>query len=667
MVTIKHKRGLEKNLPVLEEAELGFVTDKRDVYIGTSVGNIKLSKDGHKHQIADIDQLTETLEAKSDAGHVHTWGTIKDRPSATANEIDTAANNAHGHTNKVVVDRLEDAGGKLVYNGETLGAVYYQSVENIEERDAIPYDQRNEGLLVLVRKDGSSYYLKGGVDNAFWEIFAVGAGGATSASTLPANPSGELVSTNVQSLIDELEAKKLDIVDAYTKAETDQLLGSFKVDYSTLEGLPDLSSLHKHDNKETIDMFSQKRGELTWGNKTFGNMIADIYDQDKDGLIDKAATLEGLLSSITELNYSQGLIGNIQQQINSIVSGAVFKGVYPSYADLLDKHGNPKQSDWVFVEVDETRNGAYTQYYYNDTEWVFGGGATKAAEATASTPGGIKLAGDLENGQGSFDQPRLSLTGVTEGLYKNANIVVDAKGRITHAENGDSALINDAIVSVDETWSSQKVNDILYLKSDKSHTHTQLHDANLLGDTPLDTATKQDKFVVTYNAKNAKAEWQKSQGGKVLVGSKYIEGDYKLIAGSYMNLFIDEVAKTITINSTFRDGVANGVPTLTEITDTILVPAGKTVRLSKEASFNKYMVNVIRLTNSENNVMDISIFEQAEDGDCEYLSNKQQKIHDILYLPVSDFDNTKMIHLALTNYGTADTMASFKIKTTNLI
>lgn len=46
---IKLKRGLESNLPLLEIGEPAFTTDEKNVYVGSSDGNIKLALADHDH------------------------------------------------------------------------------------------------------------------------------------------------------------------------------------------------------------------------------------------------------------------------------------------------------------------------------------------------------------------------------------------------------------------------------------------------------------------------------------------------------------------------------------------------------------------------------------------------------------------------------------------
>lgn len=543
----------------------------------------------------------------------------------------------------------------------------YHSVQSLVDRDKIPNDRREEGMLCGVIAENVVYQLRGGIDNAFWEIFTTGAGGATSASSLNYSPTGDLKGTTVQEAVDELESKKANINDIYTKAETDNLVKNQVIDYDKLQNKPDLSSLHSHTNLPTLNKFTEVMGELHYAGKSIGNMVADVFDVNKDGIIDEAATLSGMTTSVDMLNYTKGLTGNIQSQINAISLGTVFKGEYDTYAEMQSAIPTPQKGYWVFIVTDETKSDAKTQYYHDGTEWIYGGGSSSVPNATDTVTGGIKLAGVLDNPNGTSDNPLLNATGVVAGLYNAPKIQIEEDGRISHVEEGKTAFINDGVVSESETWSSTKLNEELFKKASANHTHTELHASNVIGDIELDTTSRADKKVITYNASSGKAEWKDPLGGKVYVGSKVIAGDFRLVAGSYVNLFIDEAAKTVTINCTAQNSGGGSVPTLTEITETINVPSGSSVFVSLDAAFNKYDIRTLEAFNDTGAMIEVEVYDQAENGRRVYYSNREKHIYDIVNVPCHDKDQTKMIHLKINNYDTSDTNVSLNINTTNLI
>ena len=635
----------------------------------TDLRTLKTNFESHVHEISQVNGLKTSLEGKSPIDHKHSWNEIEGRPQSTTAEIDRLVNSSHSHNNISVLSGLEDGGGVLLYNGSPLGEASFLAVQNIEERDSLPLDIRKEGLTVLTTEDNSIYYLKGGIDNAFWEIFSVGAGGATTASTLPATPSGTLVGLNVQSILDELETKKANQSDVYTKAETENFVKNNPVDYFTLLNLPNLSSLHDHDNKATLDLFNQYQGDLTWNGKTLGDLVTEIYDADKDGVIDVSATLYGLVATINELNYLSGATGNLQAQINAISSGVTFKGEYLTYEEMTLAIPSPTKGDLVYIKTDENKNGATdTQYCFDGSDWVYGGGTTKTPDATLVTKGAIQLGGDLAHPSSTANAPKLTATGVTAGLYKSANLTIGEDGRVTHAEEGSVVFLNDAIISDSEGWSSQKVNSELEKFSPKSHTHEQLHDAKMLGTTELsEDVAPINNAVPTYDAVTGKAIWKEQQGGKVFVGSKFIQGDYTLKAGSYVTLLVDDVTKEITISSTYRENGGNIIPTGVEVVHSVEVPASSKVRFSVESGYNKVMLHTIQMQNNKDVTGEIRVYNQSKDGFIEYNSNPELMVSDIINIPIFDNDNSKMLHFEIENLGIEDSVFTLRAKVTNLL
>ena len=85
------RRGLAANLPTLAEGEPGFTTDGKDLYIGTSDGNVKMSKDGHTHSYVPTTRKINDKALTSDI-------------SLTASDVG-AATLDHTHTGYVPIER----------------------------------------------------------------------------------------------------------------------------------------------------------------------------------------------------------------------------------------------------------------------------------------------------------------------------------------------------------------------------------------------------------------------------------------------------------------------------------------------------------------------------------------------------------------------------------
>lgn len=62
MPEIKFRRGIESKLPVLAEGEPGFTTDKGNLYIGSSLGNIQLAK---KDELIELSSDVIALESRA--------------------------------------------------------------------------------------------------------------------------------------------------------------------------------------------------------------------------------------------------------------------------------------------------------------------------------------------------------------------------------------------------------------------------------------------------------------------------------------------------------------------------------------------------------------------------------------------------------------------------
>ena len=186
---------------------------------------------------------------------------------------------------------------------------------------------------------------------------------------------------------------------------------------------------HIHDNKTVLDKFNEDiNGLPTYNGSSF--MTTAIYDTDNNGIIDKATEAEkltGMIATIGEINYLAGVTSNIQQQINSISSGMLFKGEFDTFAQMTSTLATPEKGWLVYILKDEKTNQENVQYVHDGNDWVYGGGRTVVNEASDTIKGTILLAGDL-TGTASSPQLKDVITASTVGYVKG--LEVDSKGRI---------------------------------------------------------------------------------------------------------------------------------------------------------------------------------------------------------------------------------------------
>jgi len=188
-----------------------------------------------------------------------------------------------------------------------------------------------------------------------------------------------------------------------------------------------------------INNLSENTNNLLYKNNIVGDMSINIYDKNKNGIVDKAEKLDGLISSIDELNYSHGLIDNIQSQFNKLSSIGNFTQSVPTYADLQLLSG--KNKDMVIVISDENENNISTIYMNNGTSWEYAGAFTATIR--------------------DFNINPLNVTIESTGLYTEDRIdpLIARKSDINNFDNADLL----------KTYTNK--NDDITKSINQSHTH----------------------------------------------------------------------------------------------------------------------------------------------------------------------------------------------------
>lgn len=133
--------------------------------------------------------------------------------------------------------------------------------------------------------------------------------------------------------------------------------------FSNLTEIPASGETSKESGRVKIDV-SDTLGFLK--NKVDGTTI--------DAILGKLTvkSLEGLTSSVDELNFLKGAKSSVQAQIDSLSNVGNFTGSVDTKADLGTVE-RPNVSDLVIVLEDETKENVSTLYMYNGTKWIFSG------------------------------------------------------------------------------------------------------------------------------------------------------------------------------------------------------------------------------------------------------------------------------------------------------
>ena len=148
---IRLKRGIKSNLPTLSDGEPAFTTDEKELYIGSSSGNVKLTRNSevsnltsksHTHSNKSIiDTITSTLISNWNSAFSHISDTTKHITSSERtlwNTVSSKANSSHTHDDRYYTE--SEANSKFVTKSELGTAGYGDMMKSV-------YDTNGNGIV----------------------------------------------------------------------------------------------------------------------------------------------------------------------------------------------------------------------------------------------------------------------------------------------------------------------------------------------------------------------------------------------------------------------------------------------------------------------------------------------------------------------------------------
>ena len=322
------KQDTNGTKPLLQVGELGYDNfpvggDEGRVYVGTGTSNIAQAK---KSEVMAVDSKVDTHVARDDNPHGVTKAQVglgnvdntsdADKPISTATQsaLDLKAN-----VDNAVLTGIPTAPTAAVGTDTTqLATTAFVKAEVASETyskvelDAGQLDNRyfTETELLNgaldVRYFTETELLNGALDVRYYTESEIDAklDAQNDASEINVTPSGNLVSTNVQDALVELQS---DIDDRYTKAETDVLLDT-KVDDSEIASVNLLRADKYLASQNVVNMEYNVEGKLA--KVQYNNPIDDYYEvlsYNVEGKLSNVAHyIATVLKGNTVLSYSNG-------------------------------------------------------------------------------------------------------------------------------------------------------------------------------------------------------------------------------------------------------------------------------------------------------------------------------------------------------------------------
>ena len=351
MDIIKFKRGRKQNLPTLNEGEPAFITDEKELYIGSTDGNVKLTRNSE----------VETLKSTS---HTHSNKSV----------LDTITDALVSSWNSTV-HHISDAVKHITSSERTLWNTVVNKVDKVEGKGLSTNDFTTEYKNKVDNMNTNATKVEKSSTNGNIKINSI----ETVVYTHPTgtNPHGTTKSDiGLSNVTNDAQVKR---------SEMGANSGVATLDSNGINA--QAPKAHTHDDRYYTEAEADARfatkGEL--GSAGYGDMLKSVYDTNGDGVVDKAASvpwdgITGKPSTYTPAThihddryYTEAEVDTKfakKSDLTSLGYGDMLKSVYDTNGDgIVDKAASV---DWSGIT---SKPSTYTpsshthdDRYYTETE-----------------------------------------------------------------------------------------------------------------------------------------------------------------------------------------------------------------------------------------------------------------------------------------------------------
>ncbi|MBS4014002.1 MAG: hypothetical protein KGZ97_09655, partial [Bacteroidetes bacterium] len=148
-------RGLEIDLPVLDEGAIAFTTDSHKFFVGSSTGNVEIT-----NQVANMtDYLDKATFDADDDGVVDVaasvdWSGVQNVPTQVSNLTQDVIDDSHAHNNTTALDNVTQSVVDNSHAANVLGTKVLDET-GLSDGDVIKYDLTLDKWVVASDNEGT--------------------------------------------------------------------------------------------------------------------------------------------------------------------------------------------------------------------------------------------------------------------------------------------------------------------------------------------------------------------------------------------------------------------------------------------------------------------------------------------------------------------------------